>query len=158
MADCPGEVSLLSIAGKIRSALRSVRRDVLPKLGPVFETGEFRDSPRWLQKHLRTDWLARHRKLTAKAAYLKECTHPILVGPWLSEVGYEVLYWIPFLKWMFEEHRIPPERLCFFSRGGARLWYDSLGPNYLDVFDLVTPKEFRGKNEGRWAEAKTQKH
>ena len=27
---------------------------------------------------------------------------PIVVGPWLSEVGYEVLYWIPFLRWFVD--------------------------------------------------------
>ena len=26
-------------------------------------------------------------------------TAPIVAGPWLAEVGYEVLYWIPFLRW-----------------------------------------------------------
>ena len=25
---------------------------------------------------------------------------PIIAGPWLSEVGYEVLYWVPFLRWV----------------------------------------------------------
>ncbi len=24
---------------------------------------------------------------------------PIIVGPWLSETGFELLYWIPFLAW-----------------------------------------------------------
>jgi hypothetical protein len=27
---------------------------------------------------------------------------PIIAGPWLSEVGFEVLYWVPFLRW-FED-------------------------------------------------------
>ena len=26
-------------------------------------------------------------------------SEPILVGPWLGEVGFELLYWIPFLRW-----------------------------------------------------------
>ena len=28
---------------------------------------------------------------------------PILVGPWLSEVGFELLYWIPLLRWIKEQ-------------------------------------------------------
>src|SRR5688572_32616939 len=32
---------------------------------------------------------------------------PILAGPWLSEVGYEVLYWVPFLRWVKAAYRIP---------------------------------------------------
>ena len=27
-------------------------------------------------------------------------TRPILLGPWRSELGFEVLYWIPFLAWL----------------------------------------------------------
>src|SRR5438067_5828333 len=34
---------------------------------------------------------------------------PIVVGPWLSEVGYEVLYWIPFVRWRQSQFHIPPE-------------------------------------------------
>ena len=36
---------------------------------------------------------------------------PILAGPWLSEVGYEVLYWVPFLRWVKAAYRIPDERI-----------------------------------------------
>ena len=25
---------------------------------------------------------------------------PLIIGPWLQEVGLEVLYWRPFLRWM----------------------------------------------------------
>ena len=47
----------------------------------------------------------------------------ILVGPWISEVGYEVLYWVPFLRWVSAAYRIPPERFIVMSRGGTASWY-----------------------------------
>ncbi len=31
-----------------------------------------------------------------------------VIGPWLGEVGFEVLYWIPFLHWLFERHGLGP--------------------------------------------------
>ena len=37
-------------------------------------------------------------------------TDGVIVGPWLGEVGFEVLYWIPFLHWLFEQHGDPHRR------------------------------------------------
>ena len=36
---------------------------------------------------------------------------PIIVGPWLSEVGFELLYWIPFLNWVKTYRPFDPERM-----------------------------------------------
>lgn len=48
---------------------------------------------------------------------------PILVGPWRSELGFEVLYWLPFLAAWLARTRIDPARLVAISRGGASAWY-----------------------------------
>jgi len=64
---------------------------------------------------------------------------PILAGPWLSEVGYEVLYWVPFLRWVTRAYRIPPERLIVMSRGGTHSWYRDFASRYVEVFDHVKP-------------------
>ena len=66
---------------------------------------------------------------------------PILAGPWISEVGYEVLYWVPFLRWVAAAYRIPPERLIVMSRGGTASWYGSLGARYVEIFDHASPAE-----------------
>src|SRR5690606_3605400 len=36
---------------------------------------------------------------------------PIVVGPWTSEVGFELLYWIPFVHWFARSRGIAPSRL-----------------------------------------------
>ena len=41
----------------------------------------------------------------------------VVVGPWLSEVGYEALYWVPFLRWVKAAFRLSPERVVAVSRG-----------------------------------------
>jgi len=56
---------------------------------------------------------------------------PIVVGPWLSEVGYEVLYWIPFLRWVTAAYRIPTSRIVVMSRGGTASWYRDIGSRYV---------------------------
>jgi hypothetical protein len=74
-------------------------------------------------------------------------TGPILVGPYLSEVGYELLYWIPFLTWAQATYGLDPSRLIIVSRGGCAAWYAHLSSRYLDVFSYVTREEFHRDNE-----------
>lgn len=67
----------------------------------------------------------------------------VLVGPWISEVGYEVLYWIPFVQAAVRQHhRLSRDRLVVVSRGGAAPWYDHVADRYIDVFDLMSTDEF----------------
>src|SRR5581483_4144285 len=75
-----------------------------------------------------------------------------VVGPWLGEVGFEVLYWIPFLHWLFERHELDPQRVTVVSRGGAASWYEGLCGRYVDVFDHVSPDDFRRQTLELWAE------
>jgi hypothetical protein len=74
---------------------------------------------------------------------------PIVVGPWLSEVGYEVLYWIPFLRWFRDRYRLDADRLVVISRGGVAPWYADITDRYLDIFDLMDASTFAARNEAR---------
>ena len=65
----------------------------------------------------------------------------VLVGPWCSEVGYELLYWIPFVRWALRAYRVPPSRVVVMSRGGVEDWYAGLADTYLDAFDHAAPGE-----------------
>jgi hypothetical protein len=74
---------------------------------------------------------------------------PIIVGPWLTETGFELLYWIPFLAWAKAYGSLHAERLIVVSRGGAGPWYREITSNYHDIFQVVSPDEFRERNESR---------
>lgn len=63
----------------------------------------------------------------AFASYLSRSTNPILCGPFRSEVGFETLYWIPFLTAFRERYKIPKERLFYIGRGGSASWFDAAG-------------------------------
>ena len=67
---------------------------------------------------------------------------PIIAGPWTSEVGYEVLYWIPFLHWVVDRYAVQSERVIALSRGGTQSWYGGIASRYVEIFDLVEPGEF----------------
>jgi hypothetical protein len=70
-------------------------------------------------------------------------TRPILVGPWTGEVGFELLYWIPFLEWVRARWQLSPEREIVVSRGGVASWYGRGADRYVDILDLFSAEEFR---------------
>jgi len=71
-----------------------------------------------------------------------QTTGPVFVGPWNDSVGNEVLYWIPFLRWLSETYRLPPERLIVLSRDNVAEWYGPIAHRYLDVRSLFARSEF----------------
>src|SRR4051812_40432304 len=65
----------------------------------------------------------------------------ILAGPWLSEVGYETLYWIPFLRWVKAAFRLESSRVVAVSRGGVGSWYAGIADRYVEIWDEIEPAE-----------------
>ena len=85
---------------------------------------------------------------------LSRSEKPIIVGPWLSEVGFEVLYWIPFLNWAKTYRVFDTDRLVVVSRGGVSDWYKGITNRYIELFDFFSPDEFRRLNDQRITEGK----
>ncbi len=83
---------------------------------------------------------------------------PIVVGPWLSEVGFELLYWIPFVNWVVKNYGLDRERIIVISRGGAEPWYGDIHSKYVDIFDYFNEQEFKEKNTERINATGGQKH
>jgi hypothetical protein len=90
--------------------------------------------------------------LEREIARLTRGSAPIVVGPWLSEVGYEVLYWIPFVRWVQHHFDVAPERLVVVTRGGAAAWYADVASRSVEIFDVIDPATFAARNERRAAE------
>ena len=93
-----------------------------------------------------------HLVPNTKEALLALKGGPVIVGPWLSEIGFELLYWIPFLRWACDFARLKPEDLWIVSRGGCRSWYADISTNYVDILDFYSPDHFRAGNARRMAE------
>ena len=94
----------------------------------------------------RTEWAVER-----EIARVVSGTGPIIVGPWLSEVGYEVLYWIPFVRWVQGQYRIPASRLVIVTRGGAAAWYNGIADRSVELFDLMSPADYASRNAARSA-------
>ena len=56
-------------------------------------------------------------RVTARMARIARSRLPVIVGPWTGEVGFELLYWIPFLQWVRETF---PDRSGAADRDLAR--------------------------------------
>jgi hypothetical protein len=83
---------------------------------------------------------------------------PIVAGPWLGEVGFELLYWLPFLRWFVERFEVAPDRLIAVSRGGsAAAWYGSIATRSHDALSFMAADEFRRKNHDRTGRLGEQK-
>jgi hypothetical protein len=73
----------------------------------------------------------------------------LVAGPWLSEVGFETLYWVPFLHWLETAFHIPSSRVVAVSRGGVGAWYSGVADRYVEIWDDIDPAEFARRNAER---------
>jgi hypothetical protein len=88
---------------------------------------------------------------------LRSGGRPIVVGPWMSEVGFETLYWIPFLRCLLKRQGIDPEQVVSITRGGGAYWYRGIANRHMDIFDICSTDEYRSKLEKRWESQRGQK-
>lgn len=93
----------------------------------------------------------RARRIEQGLSTLAAGGETIVAGPWLGEVGFEALYWVPFLAWFAERFDVDPGRLVVVSRGGTASWYQPFAAGYRDIFDHLPPEEFRRRHDERVA-------
>ena len=134
---------------------RPRKLDNLPSGALTPKLGRPRDSAKRL-----VGWdLEEAREARELVTLLGRSGRPIILGPWLSETGFELLYWIPFLAWAKTYGNLAAEQLVVVSRGGAAPWYSHITSNYVDVLSFYTPDQFRERNEERIiAQRGRQKH
>jgi hypothetical protein len=83
------------------------------------------------------------RRLFKRFDEIAASRKPIVVGPWTGEVGFELLYWVPFLAWARERWGLAAERHVIVSRGGVGSWYGMPQARYSDLFATIAPDQFR---------------
>src|SRR5437870_2566058 len=117
-------------------------------------TGAVRTSRYWDRLRRRT-WSTISRDVGARRTLRAAAagSGPIMLGPWLSEVGYEALYWVPFVRWFARQYDVDPDRIIAVSRGGVAGWYGGIASRYVEQLDLFTQEEFAARNEARRGEA-----
>src|SRR4051812_48163477 len=106
-----------------------------------------------------SDYLARRHseRLQRDLAAMVARPSPIVAGPWLGEVGFELLYWVPFLRWCAERLDVDADRFVAMSRGGTASWYRPFAARYADAFTYVDAAEFRDQHDARVRDLGEQK-
>lgn len=66
---------------------------------------------------------------------------PIIIGPFRGELGFEVLYWLPWLTHWRMTHQIASRRLHVITRGGLGACYDASDTK--DLYDLASAEDCR---------------
>ena len=122
-----------------KDAFRRVRR-------PLRAASRHRSQMREQQQFYRTEWSIEHELET-----LITRGRRLVVGPWLSEVGFETLYWLPFLHWLKTAFNIDPGRVVAVSRGGVAGWYEGVASQYVEIWDHIDPADFARRNVERGA-------
>ncbi len=82
---------------------------------------------------------------------------PLVLGPFLGEIGYELEYWIPFMRRELRRHGIDPGRVTVITRGGAALWYRDFADHGVDILELVSADDYLSQLEERRARARDLK-
>jgi hypothetical protein len=118
----------------VKDGFRRVRRPVRALSRRKSQVQE-----RW--RYHRTEW-AIEDELEATIARNRR----LVVGPWISEVGFEALYWVPFLHWVRTAFHLDPGRVVAVSRGGVGAWYEGVASRYVEIWDQIDPAEFARRN------------
>lgn len=81
----------------------------------------------------------RHRLLQLRLRlymrHMAASRRAILVGPHHRELGFEVLYWIPFVNQLRADYGLEKNRLIAMSRGGLAPLYDMAGVS--DIYEFL---------------------
>lgn len=112
-------------------------------------------SPYWVWRAMRREALLQRDEAILRRSLRSGRT--LIVGPFLGEVGYELLYWRPRILRLLRENGVDPGRVVVVSRGGAGAWYQDVAAREIDVLELVTPRELRDRVEERAAQTGQRK-
>lgn len=92
-----------------------------------------------LGRRLHRVLLARQRK-----SWIRKSKHAEVVwfGPFVGEVGYELSYWIPWIRKFCSDLKLGESRIGIVTRGGAHVWYPDHAQS-LELFHELSADEFR---------------
>ena len=125
------------VINQAKGVFKAVRR-------PLRRASRHRDQLKEQREFNRVEW-----QVEQELEQILARGRPLVAGPWLSEVGFEALYWVPFLRWVKAAFNLDADRVVAVSRGGVASWYAGVASRYVEMWDLMEPAEFARKNAAR---------
>ena len=132
-----GRIAVRRAAGRSRDVIFNTVKDVYRRLRRPVRAAHRRSAQ--VREHLefhRTEWA-----IESEIETIVRRERLLVVGPWLSEVGFEALYWVPFLQWLKVAFRLPEDRVVAVSRGGVGSWYQGVASRYVEIWDHFDPTD-----------------
>ena len=136
------------LADEIERAVAIVRRPLAER---AFHRPLRRALLGWLQRHRVATRAAVDATIIGTAQSLRpvktaleevqQGSSPVFVGPWCDSTGHELLFWVPFVRWISATYGLPPDRLIVLTHGGLREWYGSMANRFLDTRTLFSGAE-----------------
>ena len=131
--------------GRVRDAGVNVSKDLFRGARRPVRRAE----RRWRQTREQWGYFQTEWQIERELETIVRRERPLVLGPWFSEVGFETLYWIPFLQWLQTAFRLDPARVVAVSRGGVAGWYQHVAGRYIEIWDDLPPEEFARRNAAR---------
>ncbi len=75
----------------------------------------------------------------------------VIVGPWFSELGFELLYWIPYLNTVLKDHAEAGKKVVSVSRGGMSSLYSSISTEHINLLNNYSQSEWLSLTNNVWA-------
>ena len=88
----------------------------------------------------------RQKAVAQLIAELNADRNPILIGPWRSELGFEVSYWLPFLHFLASKVMKFDRRAAVVTRGGLAPLYQAVASQGYDLYALRSVADVRREN------------
>jgi hypothetical protein len=83
----------------------------------------------------------------------------LVAGPWLSEVGFETLYWVPFLHWLKVAFHVDSGAASSRSRAVASArGTREVADRYVEIWDDMEPVESRAATPSAASPSTTSRH
>jgi hypothetical protein len=74
----------------------------------------------------------------------------IVIGPWFSELGFELLYWIPFINSLFIEKTFANKNVVTISRGGVDEFYSFLPGRHFNLLEHYSQENWSKITSDIW--------
>jgi DNA-binding phage protein len=88
--------------------------------------------------------------------HIRRSKRPVVLGPWRTEVGFEVLYHLPFMAWLLKG--VEQKRVYVITRGGAGVWYPVNPNKTVDLYKIRPVGEVRRQTSLDIVRYKAMKH
>ena len=74
----------------------------------------------------------------------------LIIGPWFSELGFELLYWIPYINKLYTDKIFANKNVATISRGGVEEFYSFLPGKHFNLLEHYSQVDWSKITSSIW--------